>query len=352
MLAGVLILVSRLLVATGLLHLAHQARSASEPAGPAVDTGVATATAKLHDALSDGSLTEDELHAIDLTDLWYASFRTELQKPIVGSTQEEVTLDSHDENGVAQRVVSRERLTFDLRTKAFARERNTHQYSGGTLSLVERDRCVGGRSYTSDTVTGRPREPWKPNKLQYNQCTELAPEDTGYISDSIATGGLTAKQADVMVGELRKEDKFLRTRQAKLVMHGAKQYIRFAVEVTPVGDHNDEGSGRFGKAFAKTGLDADKYPYRYYNYADEGLRFITYVDPATLLPAYSEFADTPPLDAYTGRQQELEDGQAWELRVAYSFPGRIEPLDLKDYTDVPMSWPAEPYPPHTGDWNP
>jgi hypothetical protein len=110
---------------------------------------------------------------------------------------------------------------------------------------------------------------------------------------------------------------------------------------------------RFMFGFKETGLDPGKHPYVNNGAVAGGIRFVTYVDPATLLPAYSQSALTPALDRDGKPELADFDASSSLTRLEYDFALRqVFTLDTKNYNPITLSWPAEAFPPQQGDWKP
>lgn len=307
------------------------------------------AGAQLRDAISDGRLTDEELHGIDPTDLWWEEFRTMVQRPVLHTIHEYTAKTDHQ--------IVRQQLTVDLRNHQFAYETSTH---GGRIDGAPNDvtaeRCIDAHTYTRSKRPGKPASPWA--RGGQTRC-EFKWLDPGLFADGLGTGALTAGEADAMISYLRKRDNFLRARQARVVTHNGKQYVRFAVEITPVHGLMEKyiGMNRFDRAFLRTGLAPGSHPYRLKNLSNGGERLIMYVDPATLLPAYAQSSDTAPADSDSGVRDEQEFAAKLTDtsvdRVEFDFTQQqVVPQTLKDVEDISLHWPEEEYPPHVGDWQP
>lgn len=315
------------------------------------------AATQLHDAMSDGRLTGQELQGIDPTDLWWAEFRTMLQQPVLHTVHEY----THHATG----EVVRHQITFDFRNHQFNYEDGAYKnFVNGVSTEAIGNRCVGGKQYVAvksasyHAVPGYHPPLWK--QETGGDCDRIPLNESDQIADCLGTGGLTAKQADLMISDLRKKDEFLQARQATVVTRNNKQYLRFAVEITPVKLSNDlyYGMQRFMFAFKKTGIDPESYPYTYRGRSADGKRIIMYVDPVTLLPAYEQLSDTARFDDETGVRKEEEYAASqtedtWVERIEFDFTQKkVVPQNLKDFKDIPMHWPEEKYPPHVGPWQP
>lgn len=297
-------------------------------------------------AAKQGRLTDAQLQKVDATDLYYAVFKTMVQRSLLHTKVETTT------PGGQTGAYFRHDMTTDLRTKKYSYQSELAEGSGTSVGSF---RCVGAKLYYSDASDGQRWHDWANDPGADNKkCTNLT-EVESYISDGMATGGLTGPQADLMVHELRRYDTFMRASQVKLADRNGKRYLRFAVQVTPVKleDGNYYGMQRFTFGFKETGLDPGKHPYGNDGAVSGGIRFVMYVDPVTLLPAYSQSALTPSVDR-DGKPEPADFDTSSSLsRVEYDFTQRqVFTLGLGDYDPIVLSWKAEAFPPQRGDWKP
>ncbi|MEO3867919.1 hypothetical protein ABGB18_03720 [Nonomuraea sp. B12E4] len=119
-----------------------------------------------------------------------------------------------------------------------------------------------------------------------------------------------------------------------------KQYVRMVVDYKPV-----LRSGLYIGAqvlmwsFKTTGLDPSTHPYSYDGAMGSGYHEVTYLDPATLLPAYAEIEQTPVLD---DNGKPRSDSGWHKVRVEYHQPGKLPKMKATGVPTPPkLTWPRD-----------
>lgn len=229
------------------------------------------------------------------------------------------------------------RVAIDYRSREFFTESSDVDPDGspsetGSVYL----RCVNGASH----VYSPDRRVWRPPSGADSMCSErMKPGKVvanSFTSDGIAAGGLSGADADKFISYLDGIDGLLTVRPPQQVRDdGGKPYIQLDVtlnQLDPRDARNIEkiatGMGFLQAAFAQTGKDAHDYPYSIDLGASEGRRMRYYLDPATLLPAYSVMMSVRPryIDGRPTGDERFEN--AYHL-FQYSFPDRLDPDSLR-----------------------
>ncbi|SDJ72929.1 hypothetical protein [Nonomuraea jiangxiensis] len=290
------------------------------PAAAAVDTSSL-------DVLKKSPLTTADLSKVDPGALFYASFRKAVTQPVLHITEESYSEAEDFEEGKPGYVWE---SGFDYRTKKW------RMAWGSARPDDPLSYCRDGkeRIYSFYSKDWRDPEPgWD------DLC--LAKRAYRYITDGILTGGLTGAQADAWIKELREEYQgFVHPGAPRLAEVKGRQYVRMVVDYKPV-----PRSGLYVGAqvlmwsFKTSGVDPDTHPYSYNGAMGTGYHVVTYLDPATLLPAYSEVEQTPVLDE--NGKPRTDSGYS-KLRVEYHQPGRLPELkETRKPARPKLTWPRD-----------
>lgn len=265
--------------------------------------------------LDAAPITENTIHSVNPDALFWEMFLRQATQPTVHTRRESFTSPRAAES----------RSLFSVHDDRFD-HRNGH-YVGthvenwrGKLKIV--DRCADSTRYSRDTYDTR----WELDGPS-GMC-QMRP----FLGDGILPSGLSTQQAERMISSILEFPDFLRARQPSFVDIGGQQYIRLPVRANTL----DRGGEHWGMqildwAFQDTGLDIDTHGYTTGNPAD-GAEMVYYLDPDTLLPAYTQRHNTPP----PGKRR-----QPMVNRVEYVRPAEVPTDPLADTTPRELSWPPD-----------
>ncbi|MFC7385961.1 hypothetical protein [Sphaerisporangium rhizosphaerae] len=260
------------------------------------------------EALKKGTLTAQDVAKIDPAALFFASFRATAMQPVMRITEESYT--DHGRFQAAKPDYVWE-SGFDYRTKQWRLAWGAAD-QGAPMSV-----CVDGHAYLysyrfenwTDRGTG---DPMCQTKSAYR-----------YITDNLSSGGMTAAQADAWIAHLREEYKGLVNPAApRLAEVKGRRYLRQVVDLTPVkrADGLYYGGQALMWSFKASGLDPQAHPYSYRGAMNSGYHAVYYIDPRSLLPAYSEIEQTPGRGPDGG---PVAGGGWYKWRVRYHLPGGL-----------------------------
>ncbi|MCP3798559.1 hypothetical protein NLX83_04735 [Allokutzneria sp. A3M-2-11 16] len=158
----------------------------------------------------------------------------------------------------------------------------------------------------------------------------------GKIGNGLFPGGMNETQAQAFLAYLHKSEGFLNPGKPTVVPREGKQYVRFPVVFSVV----ETSSGRAGSqifiwAFQQTKLSFDDHPYYPMGNSSGTTEMVFYLDPKTLLPAYSEQLSYEPKYDPTGAEGSAR-------RVEYLWDGKL-PVPETSQLGKPKgpSWPSE-----------
>ncbi|WP_344886266.1 hypothetical protein [Allokutzneria multivorans] len=158
----------------------------------------------------------------------------------------------------------------------------------------------------------------------------------GKIGNGLIPGGMNETQAQAFLAYLNKAEGFLNPGKPTMVSREGKQYVRFPVAFNVV----ETSSGRAGSqifiwAFQQTKLSFDDHPYYPMGNSSGTTEMVFYLDPKTLLPAYSEQLSYEPKVDPTGAEGSAR-------RVEYLWDGKL-PVPETSQLGKPTapSWPSE-----------
>ncbi|MEU6712169.1 hypothetical protein ABZ897_11890 [Nonomuraea sp. NPDC046802] len=292
-------------------------------------TGGATAQAgdpSTLEVLGKGTLNETDVRGVDATALFYASFKKLVTQPVLHTTQESYTeKDEYDNNEPGYRWES----GFDYKTKEWQMLWGSAD-ADSPLML-----CLKGGSHDYSPSLKR----WYDPRPTDSFCQQK--RAWNYVSDGLAAGGLTEAQADTWVKDLQSEQKgFVNPGEARLAEVKGKQYLRLVVDYKPVkqSDGIYYGGQMLMWSFKKTGLDPESHPYSYNGGLGTGYHVVYYIDPRSMLPAYTEVEQTPPLD----RNGKPREPDFYKVRVEYHWPGKMPGLKPSGKPTWPkLTWPRD-----------
>ena len=310
LLAGLAALSALAVFATALFWPRHDARTAHPvgiPGKPPFDAA---------------SLNANDIDTVNPDALFWEMFLRQARQPTVHTRRETFTNPRQ----------AASRNLFSIHDDSI--DHHTHRYVGthvenwrGALKIV--DRCANSARHSRDTYDTR----WEPDG--YSSMCRMRP----FLGDGILPSGLTMDEAGRMISmiSLQYQD-FLHAGKPSFVDIGGKHYVRLPVHAQPLNIN-----GRYwGKqiltwAFQETGLDSDNHGYTPGN-PSSGADIVYYLDPSTLLPAYTYRHDIPP-PPRPGRPPK--PGQALVNRVEYVRPAHVPSDPLADTTPHQLSWPPD-----------
>lgn len=193
-------------------------------------------------------------------------------------------------------------------------------------------RCVNNKGY----VYSLDRARWRPSDGGDINCSKrMKPGSVianSFTSDGIAAGGLSGADADKFISYLDGIDGlFTFGRPSRVTDGSGKPYVRLDVTLNQL-DPKDprnirkiaSGMGFLEAAFAQTGKNPYDHPYSIDLGATEGRKMRYYIDPETLLPAYSVMMSVKPTHIDGRPTNDDRFHNAYQL-VQYSFPERLDP---------------------------
>lgn len=248
-------------------------------------------------------------------------------------------------------AINTELVQIDYSKRAFVNERTDVNIRTGTSLGNDFFRCVGRNSYSWSAEDG-----WtstEPDQQSNSTCNRLNGDTVAdsFSTDGVATGGLTATQADAFFSYLDHITGLITTTplHAELGSDG-RNYIVLDVQVTPQDPRNthnvnpsiDLGMGFFQAAFAQTGLSVVGWPYNIGLGPAQGVKIRYYVDPDTLLPAYSVMMATAPIVA-SGKTpfSPYEFPNTYTVNE-YSYPHQLDSADMQPSGTPTL--PVKPWP--------
>lgn len=189
-----------------------------------------------------------------------------------------------------------------------------------------------------------------------NECNRLdgQKEIDAFSTDGIATGGLTSAQADKYISYLANVKGLISVTKPTMAQGSdGKSYIQLDMKLTPQDPKDPDdvnptllmGGAFIEAAVAQTGVDQAKWPYILTTAESQGLKVRYYVDPNTLLPAYSVITDFGPFVA----GYKLYQPDKWKSDFGlyeYTYPTQLNTALSTDTgtPSLPMSnWPFPRY---------
>lgn len=263
-----------------------------------------------------GPISAATIDTVDPDALFWEMFLRQARQKTVHTRRETLTSPQEAES---RRLFSINDDSFDHRNGRYV---GTHVENWrGKLKIV--DRCVDSARYSRDTYDTK----WEQDG--FGGMCRIRP----FLGDGILPSGMTTEQAGRMITTITTEYKrFLRPGKPSLVDVGGEQYVRLPVRAQPLNiDGHHWGMQILTWAFKDTGLDIDTHGYNPGN-ASSGADMVYYLDPNTLLPAYTHRQDIPP----PGRRK------AWMVnRTEYVRPAEVPTDPLADTTPRELSWPPD-----------
>jgi hypothetical protein len=247
--------------------------------------------------------------------------------------------------------VNAERIGIDYRSRSFIADNGQISPEGKGVPHQAFTRCVqgGGSQFyipgnpwqvSKDDTAGLCADRMKPDKIVANALT----------ADSIATGNLSNEEADKFLSYLDGiPGLFTMDKPSAAQGTDGKTYIQLDVTLKQVDAKSDsepgaaKGMAFLNAAFGQTGKDPDAYPYSIDHSPDEGLKVRYYLDPATLLPAYS-IMKTLPAVTTSGAPASGASPSEYFL-YEYAFPQQLDPAAMQATGEPTMPirpWPFKP----------
>jgi len=295
---------------------------------------------------TNGKLINADLQAIDKTNLFLAGMYSTSRQPI------QHLISSHDSLDSAKGLGGKEQYpkhVFDATFNYSSKELNlTHQVLAvahdPTLSF---NRCVDGQQYSFYDIKVRSNVTWQSDDNENDYCDVSKPGSRLGINDGLNSGGLTQDQADNFIQSIFSQTGLVQVGDVSLATRDSRQYIKIKARITPVkkiidGKASYHGTQALMWAFNETGLDPLKHPYSVYGINSAGMNIIEYLDPATMLPAYAEYAKDTGLED-NGKARATSVDNMYDLhRVQYDFGGSVARGSVDTTpTSILLSWPAE-----------
>ncbi|HSX06366.1 MAG TPA: hypothetical protein VLG92_01450 [Candidatus Saccharimonadia bacterium] len=288
--------------------------------------------AQIEKLAQNKQLTVSALTTINKTNAFYSAFRLAAQRPVVQTNWDVYNTASQAGARPAEYTISV--MSVDYQSKEYTYYRDDYTSAGATLS-----RCAGGPTVTYhnvfDPVRSTATTKWWPNGDTVSCAFAAA---SARMTDGMNTGGLSSQQSDTFVHSLY-ASKALKVNSVSLVPHTGTEYLQFDVNLIPqrkTAAVPYSGMQNFMDAFKATGLNPSTYPYTNFGAGGEGMHLQYYVNPTTMLPAYSVAVSTPALDAQ-GKQVQPT---SWSHRyVEYSYPSAVMQDVLDPTPQTFSSWP-------------
>lgn len=293
----------------------------------------------------------------DPTTLYWAMLKRQVTKPVAGT----VSVFYSDSDQYAQFPVGDVQLVqIDYAAHKFATVRHTNvnvttSAPVGDTSFITT--CVDNMSHTWTPTDGwLPPSPSDLANAKENECNRLAgqKEIDAFSSDGIATGGLTSAQADKYISYLANVPGLISVARPSMTQGSdGKSYVQLDMTLTPQNPKDPDdinptvnmGGAFIEAAVAQTGIDQTKWPYVLTTAESQGLKVRYYLDPSTLLPAYSVVTDFGPFTA----DGKLYQPDKWKPDFGlyeYTYPSQVDTSLSTDTgtPSMPMSnWPFPRY---------
>ena len=168
-------------------------------------------------------------------------------------------------------------------------------------------------------------------------CEKVKGVDLGAkVGDGLIPGGMNETQAQAFLAYLHKAEGFLNPGKPTVVPREGKQYVRFPVVFSALQtDVGQAGTQIFTWAFRQTKLSFDDHPYTAMGLNTGQTEAVYYLDPKTLLPAYSEQLIYDPKGDPTAAEGTAR-------RVEYLWDGKLPTPDASQLGKPKgPSWPSE-----------
>lgn len=296
------------------------------------------------------SVSTTSLTHVDSRLLLWAMLKRQDTQPI-SSTLHADWLTPHIYSSDFPTALDTELVQIDYRKRTFVDDRTDVDISTGASLGNDFYRCVGRDSFSWSTEDG-----WdspQPGQQSNSTCNRLNGDAIAdsFSTDGIATGGLTATQADAFLSYLDHITGLITTTP----LHAARgsdgnTYIVLDVQVTPQDPHDtynvnpsiNLGMGFFQAGFAQTGHSVTGWPYSIGLGPAQGAKIRYYITPDTLLPAYSVMMATTPI-VTSGKSpfSPSEFPNTYTLNE-YSYPPALDAADTMP-AGTP-SLPVNPWP--------
>ncbi|MFB9905424.1 hypothetical protein [Allokutzneria oryzae] len=156
------------------------------------------------------------------------------------------------------------------------------------------------------------------------------------VGNGLIPSGLTRDQAQAFLDYLHVPEGFLSPGKPTWVDRDGKQHVRLPVVFRSVQTSMGRaGTQNFIWAFQKTKIPFEQHAFTTAGASPDQVEGVFYLDPKTLLPAYSELLIYNPQSDPTG-------GKGQVRRVEYLWDGQLpEPDPNRPGTAAGPSWPAE-----------
>jgi hypothetical protein len=251
------------------------------------------------------------------------------------------------------RSIIASRVGIDYKSRKFIDENGTINPDGSVRPHQVLIRCDNGTAYDF-----MPNRGWEPPDPGWNSksCAERMQPDkfvsNAFTADGVATGGLSADEADKFISYLDHINGLLTMQQPQAVRGSdGKTYIQLDVTLKPQDPQLPDNAEKltasgpfFEAAFAQTGKEPSSYPYDFGNGSTVGRQMRYYIDPSTLLPAYSVMMATPPITTDGSPASAANSDAGRYTLYEYSFPEQLDPQAMKASGTPVMPFRRWPFP--------
>lgn len=229
---------------------------------------------------------------------------------------------------------------IDWRSRKFIQEDTSVKADGSPDTSTVR-RCLDsntvGTYSQADPIVGKPAG-WETAPDSMHACDDkLKPnQDVANVidGDGVAPAGLSSSDMDKFISYLDHVPGLIHV-EKPIVATGkdGKQYIQLKVSLTPQDSKLQSNDFRMGQAFlnaafVQTGKNPSTWPFIISGNVGQGKRMAYYIDPQTLLPAYSVFMDTKVLNVDGTPDLQAPQPQ-WRQLYEYGFPQQLDSSRLQ-----------------------
>lgn len=270
---------------------------------------------RLDAPITDTPISAQTIDTVNPDALFWEMFHRQATQPTVHTRRETFRSPQAAES---RRLFSVEDDRYDHRTDRYVGTQVENWR--GKLNIV--GRCIDSTRYSRDTYDTR----WVADRPD-GMC-RMRP----FLGDGFIPSGMTAEQAEHMISSILRYPDFLHAGRPSLAEVGGQQYIRLPVRAQSLDlDGEHWGMQILTWAFNTSGLDINTHGYTTGNPGD-GAEMVYYLDPETLLPAYTQRQNAPP----PGKRRK-----PMVNRVEYVRPAEVPNDPLADITPHELSWPPD-----------
>ncbi len=301
-------------------------------------------------------ITEETLGAVPPEEIFWTVYKRHAMIPVQELIQEPWVAPAGKPlaSGQVTPQTRTIRVVFDYQTKEFANA-TTSRVNG---QLDSASICVDSKLYMktgTDLKEGRPYSLYPQDQNGARDCPLVLDEDAykqnsiiaTWLNDAFMTGGLTSDQADRFIACLR-EQKLVSVTKVAMVQPAGKKYVAIEGEVNRIDDSEGNSETKQGTNLLRqcfddgTGLDQRRHPYPFTVGGLQGLKWIYYLDPNTLRPAFSKVQTTPVLSpdgSASPQNAEYNESVSW---VQWNYPQAVPKFTLADGEQaLRVAWPQD-----------